>query len=120
MLLGGSRWGSYGAPTHSLAHSLTASFSLQDARSDQCDQRCSLMKPTDLVTPHSLLANNSTIHSPPPPRTPQDARGDQCDKCGALMNPTDLINPRCKLTGTVPVIRSTRHLFLDLPKLSDR
>jgi methionyl-tRNA synthetase len=36
------------------------------------------------------------------------------------MNPTDLINPRCKLTGTKPVIRSTRHLFLDLPKLSDR
>jgi hypothetical protein len=50
----------------------------------------------------------------------QDARGDQCDKCGALMNPTDLINPRCKLTGTKPIIRSTRHLFLDLPKLSDR
>lgn len=50
----------------------------------------------------------------------QDARGDQCDKCGGLMNPTELINPRCKLTGTVPVIRSTRHLFLDLPKLSDR
>lgn len=36
------------------------------------------------------------------------------------MNPTELINPRCKLTGTVPVIRSTRHLFLDLPKLSNR
>eukprot|EP00775_Hariotina_reticulata_P006776 gene6776-6993_t len=48
----------------------------------------------------------------------EDARGDQCDKCGSLMNPTDLINPRCKLTGTTPVIRSTRHLFLDLPKLS--
>lgn len=36
------------------------------------------------------------------------------------MNPTDLINPRCKLTGTVPVIRSTRHLFLDLPKLTTK
>ena len=75
MLLGGSCGGSYGALTHSLAHSLTASFSLQDARSDQCDQHCSLMKPTDLVTPHSLLSINSTIHSltPPPPaprRTP--------------------------------------------------
>eukprot|EP00879_Flechtneria_rotunda_P018008 GHRR01018873.1.p1 GENE.GHRR01018873.1~~GHRR01018873.1.p1 ORF type:complete len:777 (+),score=235.36 GHRR01018873.1:305-2635(+) len=50
----------------------------------------------------------------------EDARGDQCDNCGSLMNPTDLINPRCKLTGTVPVIKSTRHLFLDLPKLSDK
>jgi methionyl-tRNA synthetase len=36
------------------------------------------------------------------------------------MNPTDLLNPRCKLTGTKPVIRSTKHLFLDLPKLSDQ
>jgi methionyl-tRNA synthetase len=36
------------------------------------------------------------------------------------MNPTDLLNPRCKLTGTKPVIRSTKHLFLDLPKLSDK
>ncbi|KAF6255958.1 tRNA synthetases class I (M)-domain-containing protein [Scenedesmus sp. NREL 46B-D3] len=50
----------------------------------------------------------------------EDARGDQCDKCGGLMNPTDLLNPRCKLTGTKPVIRSTKHLFLDLPQLSDK
>ena len=48
----------------------------------------------------------------------QDARGDQCDKCGRLMNPTELLNPRCKLTGTVPVLRSTSHYFLDLPGLT--
>lgn len=36
------------------------------------------------------------------------------------MNPTELINPRCKITGTKPVIRSTRHVFLDLPRLSDQ
>jgi methionyl-tRNA synthetase len=35
------------------------------------------------------------------------------------MNPTELINPKCKLTGTTPVVRSTKHLFLDLPKLSN-
>jgi hypothetical protein len=34
------------------------------------------------------------------------------------MNPTELINPRCKITGTRPVVRSTRHIFLDLPKLA--
>ena len=34
------------------------------------------------------------------------------------MNPTELINPRCKITGTTPVVRSTRHVFLDLPKLA--
>ena len=48
----------------------------------------------------------------------QDARGDQCDSCGNLLNPTDLIDPKCKLTGTTPVLRTTRHIFLDLPKLS--
>ncbi|KAG2489494.1 hypothetical protein HYH03_011947 [Edaphochlamys debaryana] len=48
----------------------------------------------------------------------EDARGDQCDGCGNLLNPTELINPRCKLTGTTPVLRSTRHVFLDLPQLS--
>jgi methionyl-tRNA synthetase len=34
------------------------------------------------------------------------------------MNPTDLINPKCKISGTTPIIRTTRHIFLDLPKLS--
>ncbi|PNW86475.1 hypothetical protein CHLRE_02g087950v5 [Chlamydomonas reinhardtii] len=48
----------------------------------------------------------------------EDARGDQCDGCGNLLNPTELIRPKCKLTGTTPVMRSTRHVFLDLPQLS--
>lgn len=48
----------------------------------------------------------------------EDARGDQCDACGALLNPTELINPKCKLTGATPVVRQTKHIFLDLPKLT--
>jgi methionyl-tRNA synthetase len=47
-----------------------------------------------------------------------DARGDQCDGCGALLNPTELLAPRCAITGAAPVLRSTRHVFLDLPKLA--
>ncbi|KAJ3036339.1 hypothetical protein HDV00_002812 [Rhizophlyctis rosea] len=46
-----------------------------------------------------------------------DARGDQCDKCGKLLNPEELINPRCKVCGTaggVPVLRDSKHLFLNL------
>ena len=38
-----------------------------------------------------------------------DARGDQCDKCGHLLEPFDLKNPRCKLDGTTPVARATKH-----------
>jgi methionyl-tRNA synthetase len=47
-----------------------------------------------------------------------DARGDQCDGCGSLLNPTELVHPRCKLTGTVPVVRTSTHIFLDLPSLT--
>ena len=46
-----------------------------------------------------------------------DARGDQCDKCGKLINAPDLKNPRCKVCRATPVTKSSKHLFLDLPKL---
>ncbi|KAJ2720167.1 methionine--tRNA ligase mes1 [Coemansia sp. Benny D115] len=46
-----------------------------------------------------------------------DARGDQCDSCGKLINAVELINPRCKLDNNRPVVRDSRHLFLDLDKL---
>mmetsp|Transcript_302 Transcript_302/g.940 ORF Transcript_302/g.940 Transcript_302/m.940 type:complete len:1013 (-) Transcript_302:47-3085(-) len=48
----------------------------------------------------------------------EDARGDQCDNCQTLLNPTELIRPRCKFTGTTPVLKKTKHMYLDLPKLS--
>jgi len=46
-----------------------------------------------------------------------DARGDQCDGCGKLINAVDLILPRCKLCQKTPTVRSSQHLFLDLPKV---
>ncbi len=45
-----------------------------------------------------------------------DARGDQCDSCGKLLEPTELINPKCSVCGTTPVVKSTKHLFINLPK----
>ncbi len=44
------------------------------------------------------------------------ARGDQCDACQTLLEPTELIDPRCGVCGSTPVIKSTRHLYIDLPK----
>ena len=44
------------------------------------------------------------------------ARGDQCDTCGTLLDPTDLIEPKCGVCGKTPVLRSTKHLYIDLPK----
>ncbi|GIY42148.1 methionine--tRNA ligase, cytoplasmic, partial [Caerostris extrusa] len=49
----------------------------------------------------------------------EDARGDQCDKCGKLINAAELKNPQCKLCRATPSLRSSKHLFLDLPKLSE-
>jgi methionyl-tRNA synthetase len=45
----------------------------------------------------------------------EDARGDQCDACGKLLEPTELKQPRCSSCGHTPEIRSTKHLYIDLP-----
>ncbi|KAG9340630.1 hypothetical protein JZ751_021186 [Albula glossodonta] len=49
-----------------------------------------------------------------------EARGDQCDKCGRLINAVELKNPQCKVCGQTPIVRSSKHLFLDLPKLESQ
>jgi hypothetical protein len=50
-----------------------------------------------------------------------DARGDQCDKCGKLLNSFELKSPYCKVNREHAVeVRSSTHLFLDLPKLEPR
>ncbi len=43
-----------------------------------------------------------------------EAYGDQCEKCGTSLNATDLINPKSTITGTVPMLKSTKHWFLPL------
>lgn len=49
------------------------------------------------------------------------ARGDQCDGCGALLDPTELINPRSSLNPQDKLeLRTTKHLFLNLPKLQPK
>jgi methionyl-tRNA synthetase len=48
------------------------------------------------------------------------ARGDQCDNCGKLLTPLELIEPRCSICGNKPQIKSTKHWYLDFPKLQDR
>ncbi|XP_045685590.1 methionine--tRNA ligase, cytoplasmic isoform X2 [Phyllostomus hastatus] len=50
----------------------------------------------------------------------EEARGDQCDKCGKLINAIELKKPQCKVCRSCPVVKSSRHLFLDLPKLEDQ
>lgn len=45
------------------------------------------------------------------------ARGDQCEKCGTLLDPTELIEPKCSVCGSTPVLRKTKNLYLNLPKI---
>ncbi|TVR02699.1 MAG: methionine--tRNA ligase [Spirochaetaceae bacterium] len=49
-----------------------------------------------------------------------DARGDQCENCGKLLDPSDLIDPRSLIDNTRPVMKTTRHLYIDLPKIRPR
>jgi len=48
------------------------------------------------------------------------ARGDQCDDCGKLLTPLELLNPRCSICENKPQLKTTRHWYLDFPKLQDR
>lgn len=50
----------------------------------------------------------------------EGARGDQCDACGNLINAHELKNPKCKVCGNEPIVRKTKHLFIDLPKLEPK
>ncbi len=45
----------------------------------------------------------------------EGARSDQCDKCGRLLQHGELLNPLSKVTKTAPVLRRTKHLFINLP-----
>ena len=44
------------------------------------------------------------------------AYGDQCEACGTTLNATDLIEPKSAITGSVPVMRETKHWYLPLDK----
>ena len=50
----------------------------------------------------------------------ENARGDQCDKCQKLLTPLELKTPRCAICNNTPIVRKTKHWYLDLPKLQDR
>ena len=46
----------------------------------------------------------------------EGAYGDQCEACGTSLNATDLIDPRSTITGSIPVMRETKHYYLPLDK----
>ncbi len=46
----------------------------------------------------------------------ENAYGDQCEACGTSLSPTELIRPKSMLSGSVPVMRKTKHWYLPLNK----
>ncbi|MEW6036151.1 MAG: methionine--tRNA ligase [Candidatus Micrarchaeota archaeon] len=45
----------------------------------------------------------------------EGARSDQCDKCGRLLQHGELKNPLSRVSKTAPILRRTKHLFINLP-----
>lgn len=42
------------------------------------------------------------------------ARGDQCESCGRWLEPEQLISPKCKVCGSSPEFRTTKHWYFKL------
>jgi methionyl-tRNA synthetase len=48
------------------------------------------------------------------------ARGDQCEACGRWLEPEQLIAPKCKVCGSAPEMRSTKHWYFRLSEFQER
>lgn len=75
---------------------------------------------TQLFDPEAgtFLADRFVKGTCPSCKSP-DQYGDNCDKCGSTYSPTDLIDPQSTLSGAVPEIRSSIHLFVELEQLHE-
>ncbi len=57
------------------------------------------------------------VHGTCPHCGSEHARGDQCEDCGKLLEPVELENPKCGVCASTPEVKSTKHLFIDLPAI---
>ena len=46
----------------------------------------------------------------------EQAYGDQCESCGTSLSPMDLIHPKSAVSGSIPVLKETKHWYLPLDK----
>jgi methionyl-tRNA synthetase len=49
----------------------------------------------------------------------EHARGDQCDRCGRLLEPVMLNQPFCIICHNTPVVRKTKHWYIDLSRFAE-
>ena len=50
----------------------------------------------------------------------QGARGDQCESCGRWLEPEQLITPKCKVCGSSPEFRTTKHWYFRLSEFQKK
>lgn len=48
------------------------------------------------------------------------ARGDQCEACGRWLEPELLLQPKCKICGSPPEMRTTKHWYFRLSRFQSR
>ena len=51
------------------------------------------------------------------PNCAKEAKGDQCESCGKLLEPTELKNATCSSCHAHPILKKTKHLYIDLPAI---
>jgi methionyl-tRNA synthetase len=44
------------------------------------------------------------------------AYGDQCEACGTALSPLELLHPKSAISGSIPVLKETKHWYLPLDK----
>ncbi|MGI9427388.1 MAG: methionine--tRNA ligase [Bythopirellula sp.] len=64
----------------------------------------------------TFLADRFVRGTCPKCKTP-DQPGDNCSSCGTTYSPADLIDPKSTISGTTPVVRTAKHLFIELEQL---
>ena len=62
---------------------------------------------------HQFLADRYIMGECPHCHNPK-AYGDQCEKCGSDLSPMELINPYSTISGSKPVIKTTKNWYLPL------
>lgn len=76
---------------------------------------------SQLFCPHcNMFLADRFVYGTCPKCGSTKARGDQCDDCGSLLDPVELKEPKCATCGSTPVVKETKHLYIDLPSISSK
>ena len=67
----------------------------------------------------SMFLSDRFVKGTCPKCKEEEQYGDGCSKCGATYDVNEIINPVSSLSGTIPVLKDSEHIFFNLPKQID-